>query len=129
MEYPEDLRYTKEHEWARLEEDGTVVFGITEYASHNLGDIVFVEFPEKNAKITKSVACGVVESVKAVADLFSPVSGTVLEVNSMLATSPEIIGEDPYGEGWFVRCELADKKDFELLMNKAEYENYLSELD
>jgi glycine cleavage system H protein len=120
MSYPDDLRYSKEHEWVRAEESHATI-GITSFAADELGDIVFVELPEVGSSLTQFGTFGVVESVKAVSDLFSPVSGTVAEVNEALREAPELLNSDPFGEGWIVRVELSDASELETLMNADAY--------
>ncbi len=122
--YPEKLRYTKEHEWILVEGKKGVV-GITEYAQHSLGDVVFVELPEVGRKLKIGEAFGVVESVKAVSDIYSPCSGIVKAVNESLLDSPEILNQDPYGEGWLIEMEV-EELDSELL-NSAEYADFVAE--
>lgn len=124
MEFPEGLKYTKEHEWV-LVEDHTATVGITEYAQQELGDIVYVELPEVGEKIVKDDPFGAVESVKAVSDIYAPISGTVLEINDALPESPETINEDPYGDGWMIKVEMSDKDELKDLMNAEEYEEYV----
>ncbi|MDQ4036252.1 MAG: glycine cleavage system protein GcvH [Chloroflexota bacterium] len=120
MAYPDDLRYSKEHEWVRTE--GTrATIGITSFAADELGDIVFVELPEVGTSLSQFGTFGVVESVKAVSDLFAPVSGDVLEVNESLRDAPELLNADPFGEGWIARVELADAAELERLMDAATY--------
>jgi glycine cleavage system H protein len=126
MEIPKGLRYSREHEWVAVE-DGIATIGITDYAQEQLGDIVYVELPEVGAQVTKDDPFGVVESVKAVSDIFAPVSGTVTEVNGPLADSPETINEDPYGDAWMIRVELSDASELEDLMTAAEYQTFLEE--
>ena len=126
MEFPEDLKYSKEHEWARTESDGLVV-GITDYAQDSLGEIVYVELPEEGSKVARGEAFGVVESTKAVSDLYAPVSGTVGEVNDTLLDNPELINEDPYEDGWMIRITLSDEKELTDLMDAAEYATFLEE--
>ncbi|HAS50883.1 MAG TPA: glycine cleavage system protein GcvH [Gammaproteobacteria bacterium] len=104
---PTDLRYTETHEWARLQEEGIITVGITDHAQHLLGDLVFVELPEVGRVVTAAESCAVVESVKAASDIFSPVDGAVVEVNELLADNPELINEDPYGEGWIMRIKTS----------------------
>jgi glycine cleavage system H protein len=129
MEFPNNLRYTKEHEWVRVEDDGSVVVGITDYAQDQLGDIVFVELPEVSEDaVTKDEPFAVVESVKAVSDIYAPLTGTVVEVNDELPNSPEVVNQDPYGDGWMVRMELEAKDELEELMSAAEYEELVNEL-
>ena len=126
MEFPEELKYTKEHEWVLIEA-GTATVGITDYAQDQLGDIVFVELPAVGDKVSKEDAFGVVESVKAVSDIYAPLSGKVIEVNDDLPDDPEMLNEDPYGDGWIIRIELTDPEEIEDLMTSAEYEQYVAE--
>lgn len=120
MEFPEELKYSKEHEWVLV--DGKIAtIGITEYAQEELGDIVYVELPEVGEKLVKDDPFGAVESVKAVSDVYAPVSGTVIEVNDALPDSPETINEDAYGDGWMVRVEIAEMEDLKDLMTADEY--------
>jgi glycine cleavage system H protein len=123
---PADLRYTREHEWAK-QEGGRIRVGITAYAQEQLGDVVFVELPKVGAKITAHQAFGVVESVKAVSDLFAPVSGEVVEANAELAQKPEIVNTDPYGKGWMLVVAPADAAQWEQLLTAAQYEAFLGE--
>ena len=122
---PADLRYTKEHEWAKLEGDKTRV-GITAFAQEQLGDVVFVELPKVGAKVTAMKAFGVVESVKAVSDLFAPLSGEVVEVNAELPKKPEVVNADPYGKGWMIVIKLANTKDWDGLMAAGDYEKLIA---
>ena len=125
MPYPADLKYTKEHEW--LKPDGkTASIGITNYAQESLGDIVFVELPRVGAELTAGKAFGSVESVKAVSDLYAPVSGTVVEVNSDLTTAPEKINQNAHG-AWMVRINLKDPSELSSLLSSADYEKFVSE--
>jgi glycine cleavage system H protein len=126
MEFPDDLKYTREHEWVLVEDDVATV-GITDYAQEQLGDVVFVELPAVGDKVTKDEAMGVVESVKAVSDVYAPLSGKVLEVNDDLPDSTEMINEDPYGDGWMIKIEIADRSDLDDLMTAEEYEQYVAE--
>jgi glycine cleavage system H protein len=126
MELPDDLKYTKEHEWV-LVEDKVVTVGITDHAQEQLGDVVFVELPAVGDQVTKDEAMGVVESVKAVSDVYAPVSGKVVEVNDDLPESTEMVNEDPYGDGWMVKIELSDPTDLEDLLTAEEYEQHISE--
>ena len=123
---PGDLRYTKDHEWIRVEGDEAVV-GITQYAADQLGDIVFVELPDAGRALDQHATFGVVESVKAVSDLFAPVGGEVTATNDGLAGSPEVVNSDPYGEGWMVRVKLADPAQVESLLDAAAYEQLTAE--
>jgi glycine cleavage system H protein len=124
MEYPKGLRYSREHEWVMVEGDDTGVIGISDFAQAELGDVVYVEAPELGEKISKDDPFGAVESVKAVSDLYAPVSGTVVEVNDALPETPELINEDPYGEGWIIKVSLSDVDELDDLMNAEEYEEY-----
>lgn len=120
MSYPDDLRYSKEHEWVRVE--GTrATIGITSFAADELGDIVFVELPETGSVLTQFASFGVVESVKAVSDLYAPVSGEVAEVNEALRDTPELLNSDPFGEGWIARVELTDPSEVDALMDAGAY--------
>ena len=120
MAYPDDLRYSKEHEWVRV--DGSrATIGITSFAADELGDIVFVELPEIGASLSQFGTFGVVESVKAVSDLYAPVSGEVVEVNDALREAPELLNADAFGDGWLARVELADPTELERLMDAAAY--------
>ncbi len=123
---PGDLRYTKEHEWVRVDGDEAVV-GITQFAADQLGDIVFVELPAAGKALDRHATFGVVESVKAVSDLFAPVAGEVTGANDALAGSPELVNSDPYGEGWMLRIRLADPAQVEELLDAAAYEQLVSE--
>jgi glycine cleavage system H protein len=124
VEYPDDLKYTKEHEWARLS-DGRITVGITDYAQDALGEVVFLELPEVDADVSKEDAFGVIESVKAANDLFAPVSGRVAEVNATLVDSPEMVNSDPYGEGWLIVVEPSDLAELDELMTSKEYVEYV----
>jgi len=120
MSYPDDLRYSKEHEWVRAE-DSHATIGITSFASDELGDIVFVELPEVGSSLAQFGTFGVVESVKAVSDLYAPISGTVAEVNEALRDAPELLNSDPFGQGWIARVELSDPSELDALMDAAGY--------
>ena len=124
---PQDLRYTKDHEWIRME-DGVGVVGITDYAQHAMGDVVYVEFPEKGRKVRAGEDFAVVESVKGANDVFIPVSGTVLEVNDTLEESPELLNQDAYAN-WLVRLEVADPGELDSLLDHAAYAALLEELE
>lgn len=126
LHYPAELRYTREHEWIRVEGDtGTV--GITAFAQDQLGDVVFVELPAVGAEVAQGKQFGTVESVKTVSDLFSPVSGTVVEVNPALADHPELVNQDPYGQGWMIKVRLADPAELDGLLDSKAYEAFLKE--
>ncbi len=126
MNFPEDLKYTREHEWCRVKGNRAVV-GITDHAQDALGDIVYLELPAVGDLVKKGETFGVVESTKAVSDLFAPVSGKVVEVNDPLADSPETINEDPYEEGWMIQVEVADPKELQDLLDQAGYKKFLEE--
>ncbi len=123
---PGDLRYTKEHEWVRVDGDEAVV-GITQFAADQLGDVVFVELPKPGRTLTQHQTFGVVESVKAVSDLFAPVAGEVTAANDALAGRPELVNSDPYGDGWMLRLRLADAAQVEGLLDAAAYEPLVAE--
>jgi glycine cleavage system H protein len=123
LSVPEELQYTKSHEWVRTEGD-TATIGITDHAQDELGDIVFVELPETGATFDAGDSFGTVESVKAVSDLYTPVGGEVVEVNEALSDSPEKINEDPYGEGWIVKIQVSGEAD---LLSASDYEQFLEE--
>jgi glycine cleavage system H protein len=118
---PTDLRYTKDHEWVRVEGDQATI-GITQYAADQLGDIVFVELPDVGRQLAQFATFGVVESVKAVSDLFAPVGGEVAETNGALAERPELVNGDPYGEGWMLRMRIADQGQLDPLLDAAAYD-------
>ncbi|MCJ8501213.1 glycine cleavage system protein GcvH [Desulfatitalea sp. M08but] len=120
MQFPDDVRYSKDHEWARPEGDLFVV-GISDYAQDQLGDIVFVELPETGRELQQNEEFGSVESVKAVSELFAPLAGTVMEVNGALDDAPEKVNQEPYSDGWMMKIKPADKADFEALMDRDAY--------
>lgn len=120
MNIPADLRYTKEHEWARLE-GGNAVIGITDYAQGELGDIVFVELPAIGKKTVQMQACASIEAVKAVSDLYAPLTGEVAEVNRELEASPQLVNQDPYGKGWILKIKLENPADWEKLLQPEDY--------
>ncbi|HEU4760065.1 MAG TPA: glycine cleavage system protein GcvH [Dehalococcoidia bacterium] len=126
MSSPPDLKYTKEHEWVRLE-SGTGTVGITDYAQDQLGDIVFVDLPAVGSQVTYLAKFGEIESVKAVSELFSPVTGEVVEVNAALADKPELVNESPYGEGWMLRVRLGDPAEMDRLLSAQEYDDYVAQ--
>jgi len=126
MSFPNELKYSKDHEWVRVE-GNKAVSGITSHAAEALGDVVFVELPEVDDSVTAGEAFGSVESVKAVSDVFSPVSGTVVAVNEALLDSPELINSDPYGEGWMIEVEMEDASQLEELLSASDYEAFLKE--
>ncbi len=126
MAYPEDVRYTAEHEWARLE-NGVVTVGITSYATDQLGDIVFVELPEVGKKLDAMAKFGAVEAVKTVSDLFAPIGGEVIEINSALADHWEIVNSEPFGGGWMIRIKPSDAAEIGKLMDSAAYSRHVAE--
>ena len=126
MNVPDELRYTKDHEWAKVEGD-RVRIGITDYAQDALGDVVYVQLPDVGAQVTAGESCSEVESTKSVSEIFSPVSGTVAEVNSDLGDTPQMINEDPYGKGWIFSVELAEPAELDGLMDAAAYRAFLDE--
>ncbi len=119
--YPDDLRYSKDHEWVRVEGSRATI-GITNFAADELGDIVFVELPEPGTKVAQFASFGVVESVKAVSDLYAPVSGEVAEINEALREKPELVNADPFGEGWMLKVELSSPDEVEQLMDAVAYQ-------
>lgn len=126
MGYPDDVRYTKDHEWAR-EEGGIVTVGITSFATDQLGDVVFVELPEPGRTLDAGGSFGVVEAVKTVSDLFAPVPGEVVEVNTALSDNPAIVNQSPYAEGWMIRIRPSDPKAFAQLLSNVDYEKHVEE--
>jgi glycine cleavage system H protein len=126
MEFPEELRYTKEHEWARL--DGNrVTVGITDFAQEELGDVVYVELPQVGRTVEASGTFGVVESVKAVSDLYAPISGTIVEANTKLEDEPELVNRSPYGEGWMIVMEATNLEEWQQLLTAADYRAYIAQ--
>lgn len=123
---PTDLRYTKDHEWVRVDGDLATI-GITEYATSQLGDIVFVELPDVGRALSRAAVFGVVESVKAVSDLFAPISGPVTEANTALAGEPELVNAEPYGAGWMLRVTVADAAELDELLDAAAYDALIAE--
>ena len=126
MEYPQDVRYTRQHEWARLE-DGRVRVGITDYAQDALGDVVYVDLPESGTSLTADQPFGEVESTKSVSDVYAPVSGTVAERNALLEERPELVNEQPYGDGWLVVLEVAGAGSLDGLMDAADYRAFVEQ--
>ncbi len=126
-EVPQDLKYTRNHEWVRSEDDGTVTVGITDHAQAALGDLVFVEPPEAGSTVGADEACAVVESVKAASDVYAPISGEVVEANATLDDSPELINSDPYGEGWIVRLRPTDTTELDQLLSADDYRQLVAE--
>ena len=128
-EIPSELKYTRDHEWVRVDDDGTVTVGITDHAQQELGDLVFVEVPEVGTTFAAGDAAAVVESVQAASDVYSPVSGEVVESNEDLADTPETINNDAFGEGWIFRVKVEDKEGLDDLMSADDYENYINSDD
>ena len=124
MNIPENLKYTKDHEWVRVEGDEAYV-GITDYAQGELGDIVFIEIETEGEELAKEEVFGTIEAVKTVSDMFMPVGGEVLEVNEKLEESPEVVNNDPYGEGWLIKIKLTDAGELDELLDSAAYKNLL----
>jgi len=124
VDFPDDLKYTKEHEWARPA-DGRVTIGITDYAQDALGELVYIELPEVDSEVSKEDTFGVIESVKAVSDLFAPVSGRVVEINTALVESPEMLNSDPYGDGWLIVVDPSDTAELDELMDAKEYADFV----
>ena len=126
---PTDRRYSKEHEWVLIESEGHAVVGITQYAQDQLGDVVYVDLPDAGATVEQFQKLGEIESVKAASDLFSPLSGEIVEANKELEEKPELVNEDPYAGGWMVRMAGIDQAQLDNLLSAEEYERYLSELE
>jgi len=126
MDFPSDLKYSKEHEWVKLEGE-TATVGITDYAQDSLGDVVYVELPSEGGSVTKGEPFGVVESVKAVSDLYAPVSGSVTEVNDAVVDSTDAVNEDPYGDAWMIRVKVESPDELDDLMNSEEYQAFIEE--
>ena len=123
METPGDLKFAESHEWARLNDDGTVTVGISHHAQEQLGDLVFVEVPEIDAEVKAEDAIAVVESVKAASDIYAPVSGTVIAINEALADSPEIVNDSPFEDGWLFTLQPSNKDDLNSMMDAADYDS------
>jgi glycine cleavage system H protein len=128
MMYPKDFFFTKDHEWVKIE-GGIGVVGVTDFAQKHLGDVVYVEVPEVGKHLDVHQTIGVIESVKAVSDVYSPISGEVVGVNENLSGSPELINQDPHGKGWIIRLKVADRADTEKLMTAADYEKFLEGIE
>jgi glycine cleavage system H protein len=127
VEFPEDLRYTKEHEWVREEGEGRVRVGITDFAQDALGDVVYVDIPEVGTEVQAGKPFGEVESTKSVSDVFSPVGGRVIDRNGQLEERPELVNEDPYGDGWMIDIEMSDASELDTLMDSAAYRALLED--
>ena len=126
MSYPENLKYTREHEWIRDNGDGTATVGITEFAQGELGDVVFLEVDTVGQTLSKDEVFGTVEAVKTVSDLFMPLSGDITELNSKIEDNPELINEDPYGDGWMIVIAVSDTSEFDELMSADDYQKIIS---
>ena len=126
--YPSEFRYSKDHEWIKLEGDEALI-GITDFAQHQLGDIIFVELPEVGKDLAAHQSLGVVESVKSVSDIFAPVAGQVVAINDELAQAADLLNKDPHGQGWIVRLKVKDRKELEGLMKASDYEKFLEGLE
>ena len=124
MDLPQNLKYTKEHEWVKIDDDLLAV-GITDHAQSELGDIIFIEFPDLSQMISKDDSFGTIEAVKTVADLFAPVSGKIIEINQDLEDNPELVNSDPYGEGWIVKITDFDKSQLDALLDSNNYEEII----
>ena len=122
---PPDLKYSKEHEWVRSESDSVVVMGITEFAQDSLGDVVFVEIPDEGAELIQGEKMGEIESVKAVSDLYSPVSGKVIKRNESLIDNPELVNEGPFEQGWMLKVEIKDASELDNLLSAEDYNSFL----
>lgn len=123
--YPTDLKYDREHEWVRVE-GGVATIGISDFAQEQLGDVVYIDLPSAGGEVSAGDSFGEIESVKSVSELFSPVSGTVVEVNEPLRDAPEVVNADPYGDGWMIKVQLADPSEVDGLMSAEEYEKYIT---
>ncbi len=126
MSYPADLKYTKEHEWIRDNDDGTATVGITDFAQSELGDIVFVEIEPEGFEFDQDEVFGTVEAVKTVSELFAPIAGEILEINEQLEMEPELVNDDPYGDGWMVKISIEDNSQLDDLMSPDEYEEIVA---
>jgi glycine cleavage system H protein len=126
--YPNEFRYTKEHEWIKLEGDEALI-GITDFAQSQLGDIIYVELPAVGKELSAHQSIGAVESVKSVSDVYVPVAGTVTKVNETLATTPDILNKDPHGQGWIIRLKVKNKQDLDSLFTAGDYEKFLEGLE
>jgi glycine cleavage system H protein len=128
-EIPQDLTYTKEHEWVREKDDGNVEVGITDHAQMALGDLVYVELPDVDSEVASGDAFAVVESVKAASDVYLPLSGTIVEVNAALVDSPELVNSDPYGDGWLIRFRPDTPSELDELLSGDDYQRFVAELE
>ncbi|HKI46001.1 MAG TPA: glycine cleavage system protein GcvH [Balneolales bacterium] len=126
MNYPNDIRYTKEHEWLRDNGDGTATVGITDFAQGELGDIVFVELNDEGMELEQDDSFGTVEAVKTVSDLYAPVAGSIAEINAELEEHPELVNDDPYGKGWMIKMKVKDAGDIQKLMSSEDYQDIVA---
>ena len=126
--YPDEFYYTKDHEWIKIEA-GKAIVGITEFAQKQLGDVVYLELPKVGTQFESHQSLGVVESVKAVSDIYSPISGEIIEANEELNDSPELVNQDPHGKGWIIQLKIKDESELEKLMSASEYEKFLEGLE
>ena len=126
MNYPDDIRYTKEHEWIRDNGDGTATVGITDFAQGELGDIVFVELNDEGMELEQDDSFGTVEAVKTVSDLYAPVAGSIAEINAELEEHPELVNDDPYGKGWMIKMKVKDAGDIQKLMSSEDYQEIVA---
>ena len=124
---PEECKFTKEHEWVYIEDGDTAIIGISDYAAGELGDIVYIELPDAGTKVTQMDPMGTIEAVKTVADLYSPVSGEVIEVNDKTVSAPEVVNRSPYDQGWFLKIRMDDPTELEVLFSYDEYRDFLGE--
>ena len=124
-----EMKFTEDHEWIRMEDDETAVCGITDYAQDQLGELVFIELPETGGEVSQGSEAAVIESVKAAGELKAPVSGTIVEVNEALADEPEIVNNDPQGDGWFIKIKVQDTSELDALMDEDAYQKYVDGLD
>lgn len=126
MNYPDDLKYTREHEWLRDNGDGTATIGITDFAQNELGDIVFVEIEEEGFEFDQDDTFGTVEAVKTVSELYAPVDGEIVEINEQLEDEPELVNSDPYGEGWMIKIKVSDASQLDDLMSAEDYQEIIA---
>lgn len=126
MNFPSDVKYTKDHEWIKMEDDKTAVIGITDFAQHELGDIVYVDITTIGKEMKAEEVFGTVEAVKTVSDLFLPIAGTIVTINPLLEKQPELVNTDPYGDGWMIKLSVNDAADLDKLMDAAAYEQLVA---
>lgn len=126
---PTEFKYSKEHEWVQIESDTVVLVGITEFAAESLGDVVFVDLPDVGGDVAQAEKMGEIESVKAVSDLYSPVSGKITERNEQVLDNPQLVNDSPFDAGWMIRVQLSDRSQLDVLMSAEQYESFLASLD